>query len=388
MANTTGKLTPGCRGGAVAARLDAALGEVAVSAVVGGVDTHGQVHVAAALDQAGRVLGTRSFAVSEAGYAALAGWLAGQGGRAPLVAVGVEGTGSYGAGLARALVGAQVTVVEVDRPDRAARRRQGKDDDLDAINAARAVLGGRARAVAKQRSGASEAIRALRAARAGAVKARTAALNQLKDLRVTAPAPLRAGLEGLSLPELAARAAALRPARASDAATLADPTHATKLALRRIARRIAALDAEISEADAELRVLIEATAPATLGLLGAGTDVTGQLLVTAGENPDRLHNEAALARLLGVAPIPASSGNTRQHRLHRGGDRAANAAIYRIALVRMRHHQPTRDYVARRTAEGLTKRMIIRCLKRYIVREVYHALISDLTTLNTPKLAT
>jgi transposase len=372
----------------VPARLDVALGEVPVAAVVGGVDTHGRVHVAAALDQAGRVLGTRSFAVSEAGYAALVEWLGEQAGRAPLVAVGVEGVGSYGAGLARALVGAQITVVEVDRPDRAARRREGKDDDLDAINAARALLSGRARGVAKQRSGASEAIRALRTARAGAIKARTAALNQLKDLRVTAPAPLRAALEGLSLPELAARAAALRPAAARDRVTLADPTHATKLALRRVARRIAALDTEIAEADAELRVLVEASAPATLSLLGAGIDVAGQLLVTAGENPDRLHNEAALARLLGVAPIPASSGNTRHHRLHRGGDRAANAAIYRIALVRMRHHQPTRDYVARRTTEGLTKRMIIRCLKRYIVREVYHALINDLTTLNTPKLAT
>jgi transposase len=370
----------------VAARLDAALGQVPVSAVVGGVDTHHQVHVAAALDQAGRVLGTRGFPVSEAGYTALARWLGAF--SAPLVAVGVEGAGSYGAGLARALTQAEITVVEVDRPDRAARRREGKDDDLDAINAARAVLGGRARGVAKQRSGATEAIRALRTARASAIKARTMALNQLKDLRLTAPAPLRASLEGLSLPELAAHAAALRPAPASDAATLADPTHATKLAMRRLGRRVAALHTEITEADTELRVLVEATAPATLALLGAGIDVAGQLLVTAGENPDRLHNEAALARLLGVAPIPASSGNTRHHRLHRGGDRAGNAAIYRMAITRLRHHRPTQAYATRRTTEGLPKRMIIRCLKRYIVREVYHALISDLTTPNPPQPAT
>lgn len=373
----------------------AAVAQVPVAAVVGGVDTHGRVHVAAAVDQVGRVLATRSFAATAAGYAALLGWL--RSFDAPLCAVGVEGTGSYGAGLARALTGAEVTVVEVDRPDRSARRAQGKDDDLDAITAARAALGGRASGTPKARTGAVEAIRALRVARTGAVKARTAALNQLKDLRVTAPAPLRAQLDELDLPALAIRAAAWRlPAatrpdprgrRRPDPAALADPTLATKRAMRRLGRRIAALDTEIADADADLQALVAATAPATLDVYGAGPDSVGQLLVTAGDNPDRLVSEAALARLCGIAPIPASSGNTSHHRLHRGGDRAANAAVYRIVAARLRHDPATRAYLARRTAEGLTKRMIIRCLKRYVIRQIYQTLTNDFTKINSVQLA-
>lgn len=372
----------------------ASLGGLPVMAVVGGVDTHGRVHVAAAVDQLGRVLGTRSFPVGAAGYAALAGWLRSRGPQ--LLAVGVEGTGSYGAGLARALCAAGIVVVEVDRPDRSARRRAGKDDDGDAISAARAVLGSRATGTPKAHTGAVEAIRALRVARSGAIKARTAALNQLKDLRITAPEPLRAQLETLSLPGLATRVAGFRLPLATrpglrgprpDPQMLADPTHATKLAMRRIGRRITALDAEIAEADTELDALVAATAPTTLGISGAGPEVVGQLLVTAGDNPERLRSEAALARLLGIAPIPASSGNTTQHRLHRGGDRAGNTAIWRIVIVRLRHDPATRAYLARRTAEGLTKRMIIRCLKRFVVREVYQALTTDLATINSAVIA-
>ncbi|MGH3770558.1 MAG: IS110 family transposase [Pseudonocardiaceae bacterium] len=365
--------------------------DVPVLAVFGGVDTHGRVHVAAALDQVGRLLGTRSFPATAAGYRGLRRWLVAFG---ALVAVGVEGTGSYGAGLARALSEAGVQVLEVDRPDRSARRRVGKDDELDAITAARAVAAGTATGTPKARTGAVEAIRAPRVARAGAVKARTAAFNQLKDLRLCAPEPLRAQLTGLSLPVLARTVAAWRapapgaPLRAGARPTarpvhlLADATTATRLAMRAIGRRVAELDTEITALDTDLAALVTATAPTLTGLYGVGTDTAGQLLVTAGDNPDRLRSEAALARLLGIAPIPASSGNTTRHRLHRGGDRHGNAAVHRIVIVRLRHDQRTRDFAAAHTAQGQPKPMIIRSLKRYIVREVYRALMTD---LNNPK---
>jgi transposase len=356
----------------------------AVAGVVGGVDTHGSVHVAAALDQVGRLLGTESFAVTPAGYAALAGWLGGFG---SVSAVGVEGTGSYGAGLAGHLIGAGIAVLEVHRPDRAARRQRGKADDLDAISAARAVLAGTVTAQPKGGGGPVAAIRALRVARAGAIKARTAAFNQLKDLRINAPAGLRAGLDGLSLRRLATRAAASRPGGRDrdgqpDVATLADPATATRLAMRSVSRRITDLDTEITTLDTQLAALVAAAAPQTLSLHGAGPDTVGALLSALGDNPHRVRSEAALARLLGIAPIPASSGTTTAHRLHRGGDRAGNAAVYRMVIVRLRHHAPTRAYRDRRTRDGLPPRKIIRCLKRYLVREIYQALTADLNKIN------
>lgn len=366
--------------------------EVPVLGVWGGVDTHGTTHVAAAVDQLGRLLGTRSFAATAAGYRVLHRWLVGFG---PLLAVGVEGTGSYGAGLARSLSSAEVVVVEVDRSDRSARRRVGKDDELDAISAARAVAAGTASGIPKTRTGAVEAIRALRVARAGAIKARTAALNQLKDLRLCAPEPLRAQLTGLSLPALAVAAlrwrlpapgaptrAGARP-RARTVETLADPSTATRIAMRAIGRRVAELDTEIAALDTDLHALVTTTAPTLTALFGVGVDTAGQLLVTAGDNPDRLRSEASLARLLGIAPIPASSGTTSQHRLHRGGDRAGNCAVYRIVIVRLRHDQRTRDFAAARTAQGKPKPTIIRSLKRYVVREIYRALMTDLNKLKS-----
>lgn len=367
------------------------LADAPVLAVFGGVDTHGRVHVAAAVDQLGRVLGTRGFPVSAAGYRALRCWLVAFG---TLVAVGVEGTGSYGAGLARALAEAGTTVVEVDRPDRSARRRAGKDDSLDAISAACAVASGRATGTPKTRTGAVEAIRALRIARSGAIKARTMAFNQLKDLRLSAPQQLREELSELTLPALARTVTAWTlPAPASPARAgarpgprplehLADPTTATRLAMRTLGHRVTELDAEIAALDTDLDALVAATAPTLISLFGVGTDIAGQLLVTAGDNPERLRSESSLARLLGIAPIPASSGNTTRHRLHRGGDRHGNCAVYRIAVVRLRHDARTQEFVTTRTAQGKTKTMIIRSLKRYLVREIYPALITD---LNNPK---
>jgi transposase len=342
--------------------------------VFGGVDTHGRTHHAAAIDGAGRLLGDAEFAATAAGYAALLGWLTGFG---RLITVGVEGTGTYGAGLARHLAAQGVVVVEVDRPDRKTRRRQGKSDPIDAIAAARAVLAGTATGAPKTRTGPVEAIRALRVARRGAVKARTAALNQLHGLLTAAPEPLRADLAALSSAELVDRCAGFR----LDATRLLEPTTATRAALRAIARRVKHLDEEITLADARLRPATATVAPRTAALFGAGPDVAGQLLVTAGDNPDRLRSEAALAHLAGISPLPASSGRTDRHRLNRGGDRAANAAIHRIVLCRMRHDERTRAYVARRTAQGLGKKEIMRCLKRYVVREVHTALLADFHAL-------
>jgi transposase len=342
--------------------------------VIGGVDTHGKTHHAAVIDRTGQVLGDQEFRATAAGYQQLLAWLNSFG---RVSEVGIEGTGSYGAGLSRHLRGAGITVVEVDRPDRAARRRQGKSDPIDAISAARAVLSGRASAVPKLRTGPVEAVRVLQVTRRSAVKARTAALNQLRALIVTAPEPLRAHLAGLSPTALLATCADLP----FDEDRLSDPAQATAAALRALAHRITALTTETTQATGRLGALVATTAPRLTALHGVGPEVAAQLLATAGDNPDRLHSEAALARLTGAAPLPASSGRTDRHRLSRSGDRQANKALYTIVLSRLRYDTRTHDYVDRRKQQGLTTKEIIRCLKRYIVREVYQALIADFKTL-------
>jgi transposase len=334
--------------------------------VTGGVDTHGQTHHAAVIDQVGRQLGDREFPTTPAGYRALLSWLQEHG---PLERVGMEGTGAYGAGLARHLHDEQVDVVEVDRPDRKARRAHGKSDPLDAYAAARAALSGTATGTPKTRNGAVESIRALRVARSSAVKARTQATNQLKALLLSGPAELREQLRQLSTTTLIATCARLCPT-----SELTDPEQATKTALRRLARRHQQLSEEIAEADGELRALVAQAAPRLLALPGVGVEVAGQLLTSAGDNPDRLRSESAFAQLCGVAPVPASSGKVRRHRLNRGGDREANKALYIVVLGRLRTCQRTRTYVERRTKEGLSKPEIIRCLKRYVAREIYLAL--------------
>lgn len=338
--------------------------------VIGGVDTHGLTHHAAVIDAVlGRQLGDKEFPATAAGYGALAAWLAGHG---EVAAVGVEGTGAYGAELARRLSAAGLQVVEVDRPDRRVRRGKGKTDPIDAYAAAAAVASGRATGSPKSRVGAVEAIRMLRVARSSAVKARTQAMNQIRMLLVTAPAPLREQVGGLGAVALIDALARLRPG-----ADLQLPVNAAKFSLRRLARRHQSLGEEIEELGEQITMLVAAAAPQMLELVGVGPEVAGQLLVTAGDNPERMRSESAFARLAGVAPLPASSGRTQRHRLNRGGDRQANRALHTIALVRMRHHEPTRAYVARRTSEGLSKMEIIRCLKRFIAREVFHALTAS-----------
>ena len=333
-----------------------------------GVDTHADSHVAAALDQAGRPLGTRTISTTPGGYATLLAWASTLG---RVDRVGVEGTGSYGAGLARWLRAHGQLVVEVDRPDRAARRRQGKADDLDAHAAARAVQAGTATGQPKAGDGTVEMIRSLRLARRSAVKARTQAANQLKALLVTAPDGLRAQLRRLPPAELVTTAARLQAATKP-----ATPTAAAKLALRSLARRWLQLTQEITALDTHLERLVAMAAPALVAVKGVGTETAAVLLVAAGDNPERLRSEAAFAHLCGVAPIPASSGKTTRHRLNRGGNREANWALYLIAVGRMAWHGPTRAYVERPTKEGKSKAEIIRCLKRHIARELYGVLVS------------
>jgi len=335
-----------------------------------GIDTHGEVHVAAVLDAQGRWLATESFPSTGAGHRSLETWAAGFG---PIDAVGVEGTGSWGAGIARHLTAVGVRVVEVDRPDRRTRRRRGKSDPIDAEAAARAVQAGTATGTPKTRTGTIESIRVLRVARRSAMKARSQAGLQLRALVATAPDELRDRLRDLSLDALVDTAARCRPGDPIES------VEATRVALRSLARRHQDLTVEIHALDEHLDRLVALVAPNLVALFGVGTDCAGQLLVTAGDNPERLRNEAAFSHLCGASPIPASSGRVTRHRLNRAGDRHANAALYRIVITRLRWHAPTRAYVERRTAEGLSKREIIRCLKRYVVREIY----LELTRIST-----
>jgi len=334
--------------------------------VTGGVDTHQDLHVAAALDQLGRVLGTQSFPTTLAGYRQLHRWLLAFG---ELDKVGVEGTGSYGSALARHLTRAGVQVIEVARPNRQVRRRYGKTDVIDAIAAARAVQSGEATGKPKSHDGPVEALRALKVVQRSANKSRTQALNQIHNLLVTAPEELRARLAPMPRRELLATCAAFR-VPADDDSLLA----VTRLALRELAQRVLTLDEQLKDVTTRLRRITQAIAPELVALKAVGPDSASTLLLAAGDNTDRLTTESAFAALCGSNPIPASSGKTNRHRLNRGGDRQANAALWRIVFVRLGCDERTRAYVAKRTAEGKSKAEIMRCLKRYVAREVYAAL--------------
>jgi len=344
--------------------------------IIGGVDTHAATHHAAVIDLHGRLLDDAEFAASPAGYTQLLAWMRTRG---PLQSVGIEGTGAYGAGLARHLHERGVEVLEVPRPDRRLRRQRGKSDPIDAEAAARAVLAGNACGAPKLATGRIEAIRMLRVARTGAVKAKTAAANTLLAVVVTAPEPLRSQLRHMSTAKLIDACLRLRP----DTANLGDPVQAAKLSLRSIATRARALDAEARGLKKQLDTLTVAAAPATSAIFGLGPDTTAALLVAIGDNPDRLRSEAAFARLCGVAPIPASSGKTNRHRLHRGGDRSGNRALHIAVVVRLRYDPRSRDYASRRTTEGLSMPEIIRCQKRYLAREVFTALRADYALITT-----
>ena len=339
----------------------------AARGITGGVDTHRDAHVAAALDPLGGLLGTESFSTDATGYKALLSWLEGFG---DVTKIGVEGTGSYGAGLARHLRRSGVEVIEVDRPNRQKRRSAGKSDPLDAVEAARAALSGRATGTPKSRDGAVEAIRVLVVAKRSARQARVKALTQMRHLGYSAPEQLRCRLKGLSVPALVAEGTRLRPTRSPDPVTAA-----TKASLSSLAHRITALDRELAELDARIEALLVAAVPALLSLFGVGPDTAAALVMAAGDNPERLHSEAAWAHLCGVSPIPTGSGKKGgKVRAHEGGDRQANSALWRIVMVRIAHDLETQVYFERRVKEGRTKHEVIRILKRYVAREVYRYL--------------
>jgi transposase len=344
-----------------------AAGAVATVEVVAGVDTHLDLHHAAVISLSGELLGTRSFATTRAGYRAMLAWFRGHG---EVVRVGVEQTGTYGAGLTRHLALAGIPVLEVTGPDRAQRRAKGKDDTLDAIAAAKAALTGKRVSVAKDRAGQVEALRVLRTTRKTAVKCRRATLQQLRNTITAAPEEVRDQVRNLTRMQRLRTCAAWRP----DPLAFRDPATATKIALRSLARRLLDLNDEIAELDRLIAPLVQELAPNLLEREGVGIENAGELLVCAGDNPERLRSDAGFSMLCGASPIPASSGKTVRHRLNPGGNRQANSALHMIVVCRMRTDQRTRDYVTRRLAEGKTKREIMRCLKRYVAREIYHAL--------------
>jgi transposase len=345
-------------------------------AVIAGVDTHKDLHVAAVLDTDGMLLGTAPFPTNRAGYRAMLAWMRGFG---QVHTVAVEGTGSYGAALLRYLQQAGITVLEVLRPDRADRRRRGKDDTLDAENAARAALTGHRVTTPKSRDGMVEALRVLHTARASAVKSRRHALQLLRTQIVSAPAGLRDQVRALTRMQLI-RTIAAWPAPAD---AWHDPLPATRSALRSLARRTLDLDDEIAALEAQITPLVRTLAPSLLEHTGFGIENTAQLLITCGDNPERLGSEARFAKLCGTAPLPASSGKTQRHRLNRGGDRQANSALHIAAITLLRTDDRTRKYAQRRTEEGKSKLEIIRCLKRYLAREAYYLIRQD-TTHHSP----
>ena len=336
--------------------------------VIVGVDTHKHEHVAVAINDLGARLATFRAPANGAGYADLVAWARTLG---DLEAFGIEGTGSYGVGLASFVRRQGLRVVEVNRCDRRKRRNNGKSDTLDAEAAARSVLAGVATGIPKTADGAAEMVRQIKIARDTAIKARSAAMTTLKTLIVNAPNRVREALEPLTDQKLIDRCAALRPG------DIIDPTASVKHALRALAARWRSLSTEIDQHDELLDIITRAAVPTLREAFGIGPESAAEMMIVAGDNPARIRSEAAFAKLCGACPIPASSGVTNRHRLFRGGHRQANAALYRIVIVRMRWHQPTLDYVRRRTAEGLSKKDIIRCLKRFVAREVYHALIED-----------
>jgi transposase len=329
--------------------------------VFGGVDTHKDVHVAAVVDERGRILDTAPFEANSKGYAALRKWLESFG---TLAKVGVEGTGAYGAGLARYLQDHDVEVVEVNRPNRQMRHQRGKSDPVDAEAAARAALNGEATVVPKSHDDSVESIRVLRIAFCSARDTRTRLALQIRDLIVTAPAALRESMP-LRTKERVVHCAGFRPKDPRD------PLESTRLALKTLSRRYQDLSEEMAELTKVLDQLTKEANPALRAAKGVGVDVAAILLVAAGSNCQRLRNESAFASMCGVSPILASSGQTNRHRLNRSGNRQANNALWRIATVRMTCDEETKTYLARRTGEGKTKRDVTRCLKRHIVREVF-----------------
>lgn len=333
--------------------------------LVVGVDTHKDSHSAALVDELGGVLASTDVLANQRGYVQLLEWARCRSPRRTWV---VEGTGSYGAGLASFLARCGEVVYEGDRPQRRKRGAAGKSDQLDAIKVAREALAREHHALPRQR-GNREAIRVLLSTREGAVSAYRQALNQLYALVVTAPEPIRERLIRLKADQLVDACLRLRRT-AGDV-----ETSVTKRVLRQLALRIETLQAEAADYEAQLKELVAETVPALLAEPGVGVITAAQLLVSW-SHAGRVRNENAFAAMAGVAPVPASSGRVVRHRLNRQGDRRLNRALHVVALCRSSFHAPTKNYIARRTAEGKSSREIRRCLKRYLARRFFRLLQS------------
>src|SRR5215468_8612583 len=332
--------------------------------IVGGVDTHKELHVAAVVDEQDRVIGTRSFATTRQGYRQMLTWMRSFG---ELQRIGIESTGSYGAGLLRFMQQAKVPVLEVTKPDRQDRRRRGKNGDLDAQNAAHAAFAGQRTVTPRSRDGMIESLRVLMACRKTAVAARRVALQLIQNTIVCAPDGLRDVLRNMTRMQLIRTLAAWRP----DLTGYRDVEAAYRITFKSLARRYLELHDEIADLDIMIGAIVDELAPDLVARNSIGHVGAAQLLLTAGDNPERLRSEASFASLCGVSPVPASSGKTVRHRLNRGGDRAANSALHIIAIGRLRTDCKTKAYVAERIAEGHSKLDAIRALKRYIAREVF-----------------
>lgn len=351
------------------------------TSVVAGVDTHKDTHHVAVLAVGtGARLGDLKVPATPAGYDQLLSFVASFG---AIRLIGIEGTSSYGAGLARSLATAGVSIREVIRPKRAQRRR-GKSDPIDAYAAAaQALAEPETLPVAKTNDGPVEQIRVLMAVRRSAMKDRVAAHRQITCLLITAPEALKARFTDLTGNRLIDTLATTRPGPATTSVSAA-----TGQALRRLARRHQNLTAEIDEIDTELHTLTIQAAPTMLATKGYGVITTATLLISAGDNPDRLRTEASFAALCGAAPIPASSGKTTRHRLNRGGDRQGNWALHQIALVRLSTDTRTKTYAAKLRAAGKSKKDVLRCLKRAIAREAWHLLVHPTPAPRTDDLRT
>src|SRR3954464_12187568 len=332
--------------------------------VIGGVDTHKDLHVAAVVDERDRVLGSQSFATTRQGYRQMLAWMGSFG---EVQRIGIESTGSYGAGLLRFVQTVGIEVLEVTTPDRHDRRRRGKNDDLDAQNAAHAAFAGQRTVTPRSRDGMVESLRVLSACRKTAVAARRVALQMIQNTMVCAPDKLRELLRKMTRMQLIRTLAALRP----DLTDYRNVTSAYRISLKSLGRRYLELHDEIADLDTMIIAIVDELAPALVARNAIGYECAAQLLLTAGDNPERLQSEASFAALCGVSPVPASSAKTTRHRLNRGGDRAANSALHIIAIGRLRTDQKTQAYMARRIIEGHSKLEVIRCLKRYIAREVF-----------------
>jgi transposase len=347
--------------------------------VVGGVDTHKDLHVAAIVDEQDRVLGTRSFATTRQGYRQMLTWMRSFG---AVQRIGVESTGSYGAGLLRFLQQAEVTVLEVTTPDKQDRRKRGKNDDLDAQNAAHAAFAGKRTVTPRSRDGMVEALRVLVATRKTAVTARRVALQMIHNTIVAAPDGLRDQLRAMTRMHLVRTLAAWRP----DLTAYREVEAAYRISLKSLGRRYLELHDEIADLDIMIAAIVDELAPNLVARNSIGHVGAAQLLLTAGGNPDRMRSEGSFAALCGVSPVPASSGKTVRHRLNRGGDRAANSALHIIAIGRLRTDQRTKDYVARRIGEGHSKLDAIRALKRYLAREVFTLIMQRQKEINTTQI--